>query len=137
MVDRVFSAFNEGSWERGQTGEMMNSTQPERGLRHSGFGIASFVMAIIQTVGAFVLLVVAGYLQSTTPGGMDEKSLEAVLVGLGFFALVFLFLVGLGLGIAGVIQRDHRRLFAILGLTINSAILIVLGVVFSVGLVMR
>jgi hypothetical protein len=47
--------------------------EPDRDRwRHSGFGIASFVISLVAGFAEFVLLAIAGYLESTTEGGLDE-----------------------------------------------------------------
>ena len=103
---------------------------------HSGLGIASFILSIVSGVLIFLLVVVAGVIEATTPGGMDEESAVAVMVGLCLFALLFVSLVALVLGIAGLVQQDRKKIFAILG-TVFSAVTILgtIGIVI-VGLTM-
>jgi len=97
--------------------------------KHSGLGIASFIISIIGGIGSIVVLVVAGYYETVTPGGM----LVAMIVGVFLFA-IFLLLVGTGLGIAGLFQKDNKRIFAILGTILNSAFLILVIAVVVLGL---
>ncbi len=92
-------------------------------MRHSGLGISSFIISTAIGVLMFLLFVIAGVLETSTPGGMDENSVEAMLVGLFLIAFLLMDLVALGLGVGGLFQRDRRKVFA------------VLGVVFSVGTV--
>ena len=40
-------------------------------LKHSGVGIASFVLSLLSGIGLFVLFGVAGYMESQSPGGMS------------------------------------------------------------------
>ena len=91
------------------------------GKKHSGLGIASFITSIAAAIFTFILLVIAGVTGASTPGGIDEESIEAVIIGLFLFAFLFLCLIALGLGIAGLIQKDRNKIFAILG-TIFSAV---------------
>jgi len=65
--------------------------------------------------------------ETTTPGGMEETSMSAILVGLGLMCTALMQLVAFGLGVAGALQADRRRVFAILGLV--SSIGSMLGVV--------
>lgn len=119
--------------------ESATSTYPTQAhtqaqLPHSGMGIAAFVISILLTIGVFVLLGVAGYMETSSPGGLDENSIEAVVLGLFVIASGVALLIGAGLGLAGVLQRERRRVFAILGLVINGGVLALLGVVLAIGL---
>jgi hypothetical protein len=99
-------------------------------LKHSGLGIASFIIAIIAGVTLFFSFAVAGFLQVSRPGGLDEKSGLAMLVGLFIIAVCMVHLVGLGLGIAGVFQAGRRKVFSVLGLVLNAgAILGTIGLI--------
>ena len=100
-------------------------------LKHSGPGIASFATSIFSGITLFIMLIVAGVLETTTPGGLDENSVEAVLVGLMLIFMMLVCLVSLGLGIGGLLQKERQKIFAILGTTFSS--LIILG---TVGLIM-
>ena len=91
------------------------------GQTHSGFGIASFVASIVSGVGLFLIIVIAGVMEMSTSGGMDEESPAMVMVGLGVLAFLFIALVAFGLGIGGTIQKDRKRILAILG-TVFSAL---------------
>lgn len=92
--------------------------------KHSGLGIASFIFSIVAGILIFLLFIAAGVMQVSTPGGVDEKSAAAVIIGLLIFAFLFLCLVALGLGIAGLIQKDRKKLFATLGTIFSTVILV-------------
>ncbi len=102
--------------------------------KHSRLGIASFIISIIGWIESFMLLAVAGYYEATTPGGMDEASFTAVIIGMFLFLTIFILLVGTGLGIAGLFQKDQKRIFPILGTVLNSSLIVTLIGVFLVGL---
>lgn len=76
----------------------------------------------------FLLLIIAGVMETSTPGGMDEESAGAVIIGLLLFALVGALLAAIGLGIAGLVQGNRKKIFAILGTVFSTAIL--LGTLF-------
>lgn len=115
----------------------------ERESRHSRLGIASLVIAVLTTVLLVVLSVVifnaAGQLlggadpQSVTPQDL-ERNLEdspgttGVLgvAGFGLVATPLLYLLGLALGVAGLIQKRRGRLFAVLGAISNGLVFLVL-----------
>lgn len=104
--------------------------------RHSRLGIASFVIAIVLTVAYAIEFVVAGILEASTPGGMDEESPEAILIGLSIFGAGLVNLVGVALGIAGLCTANHKRLFAILGLAFNVALLLGVCGLIAIGMAM-
>lgn len=87
-------------------------------LRHSGFGIASFVVAM----AVFLMIVLVGGILAYYElfrGGFPETasvfgSLRIILI------LVNLYLIlGLALGIVGLLQSNRKRLFAVIGAIIN------------------
>jgi len=86
---------------------------------HSGMGIAAFITSLCGAMSMLGLIVTAGIIETTTPGGMDETSMSAILVGLGLMGTAMMQLVAFGLGVAGVFQADRRRVFAVLGLVIS------------------
>lgn len=99
-------------------------------LKNSGIGIASFVLSILASVGFFIVFMVAGYLEVTTPGGMGEESGAALVVGLFIIGLLILELVALGLGIGGLLQKDCKRTLALLGTIFSGvATICILGVI--------
>jgi len=94
--------------------------EPEK---YSGLGIASFIISVVSGFSIFVLMIVAGFLQATTPGGMHEKSAAAVIVGLFLLAFLAITVAGLGLGVGGLFQKNRKKIFAVLGTVFSSAIL--------------
>ncbi len=100
-------------------------------LKHSGMGIASFIISIVGSVSMFVLFVLAGVMATSRPGGMDESSAQAVVLGLLIIGMLFVNLVALGLGMAGLFQKERKKVFVILG-TIFSGITVVLTVVLLI-----
>lgn len=104
-------------------------------------GIASLVIAVLTTVLLIVLLVVisnaAGQLlgdadpQSVTPEDLQRNLEESPgttgvlgVAGFGLAATPFLYLLGAALGIAGLVQKSRKRLFAVLGTVTNGLILL-------------
>ena len=93
-------------------------------LKHSGVGIASFVVSIAVGIGMFLVFTVAGVLQLRMPGGLREHKIMAMVVGLIVIGLVIATLSGIGLAIGGLYQKERRKVFPALGLAINLAILL-------------
>ncbi len=99
-------------------------------LKNSGIGVASFVLSLVAGIGFFIVFMIAGYVEVTTPGGMDEESAEAVIIGLLIIGMLLLQLVSLGLGIGGLLQKDCKRTLAVLGTVFSGgAIVCILGVI--------
>lgn len=107
-----------------------------RFLKHSGFGIASFIIALAVGALEFILLVVAGILESTTPGGIDENSPIAMLLGLAMIGGILVDLLGIIFGIVGLCQRGRKKVFAILGVVIGCLVLVGFLLVMIAGLAM-
>ena len=103
-------------------------------LKNSGMGIASFIISLLIGPGLFFLILIAGVIEASTPGGMSETSPTAVFLGLFMIFSVGLSIIGAGLGIAGVVQRDRKKTFAILGLIFNILVLIVFFLLMLLGL---
>lgn len=93
-------------------------------LKHSGLGIASFVTSIVAGLFTFILIIVAGVLETSTPGGIDEKSPAAIIIGLLIIAFILASLVSLGLGIGGLFTKERKKIFAILGTIFSSVTLL-------------
>ena len=103
-------------------------------LKHSGLGITSFISSLVSGVLIFLLIALAGVMEATTPGGINEESASAILVGLFLFAFLFVALVALGLGIGGLLQKDRKKVFAVLGTVFSSVTIVGTLFVMMVGL---
>lgn len=66
-----------------------------------------------------MIFAIAGIMEASTPGGMDEDSAGATMVGLFMFAAMGTTLIALGLGIGGLLQKERNKIFAILGTTFS------------------
>jgi hypothetical protein len=66
-------------------------------------------------------------MEASNPGAVDEESPIAIVVGLGIFGVVGLSMLGIGLGVAGVLQPNRARAFGIIGLLFN--IFVILGLI--------
>jgi hypothetical protein len=76
----------------------------QRELKHSGFGIASFVMAILVGIAEFILLIIAGVMQAKTPGGMGEDDPATIILGSLLIGGAVMSFVAVALAIAGLVQ---------------------------------
>jgi len=101
-------------------------------LKHSGLGIASFVTSLTTGVVMFVLIVIAG-IMATAPGGFDETSPLAILLGMAIITLMLISLISIGLGIGGWLQKDRKSIFAILGVVIGTLTVAGTGILMIIG----
>lgn len=106
---------------------------PDIPLRHSGFGIASFVLAVVSGTGEFVTVLAAGLIEATAPGCMKPDAPVAILIGLLILGAAGLNVLGLILGIVGACQADRRRLFAGLGLACNGLLILGIAAMIIIG----
>lgn len=100
-----------------------NSAEPQK---QSVLGIISVFTAIATAGVVLILFVFAGYLESATPGGVDEESAAAIIAGLGIVGSMIFFVIGAVLGFAGLFQTSRKKLFPIVGAFLN--LFFVLGV---------
>ena len=110
---------------------------PPAPAKHSGVGLASFIMAILTGLAILALFVWAGYMQVTDPAAVEnENDPRMIAIGVGFMACLLLVLVGIALGIGGVLQTDRKKLFGILGLVLNGLIVLLTVGLIVLGLAM-
>ncbi len=102
-------------------------------VRHSGLGIASFAISIGVGLMMFLLFAVAGVMEASTPGGIDDESVGAILIGLGLFALLALCLLGIGLGVAALFQQGRGKALPVLGVVIGGGVLLLTGLLLVLG----
>lgn len=117
-----------------QPAPMMHLHRPP--LKHSGLGISSFIIAIGVCVLEFVLIIIAGVMESSTPGGVDEDSMLAAILGLVILGGLGVNLLGVGLGIAGLVQRDVKKAFSVLGVAFNGLIICGIFMLMVIGMMM-
>ena len=90
-------------------------------IKHSSLGIASFIISVLAGMILFVCVIIAGAMAASTPGGIDEESTTAMLVGLVIFFCFFMEMLAIGIGIGGLFQKDRNKIFAILGIVFSIA----------------
>lgn len=101
--------------------------------KQSGLGIASFVLSIVSTLLLFVLFIVAGIMEISTPGGIDEDSPQTIALGLTIILCVIGEMVAIGLGIAAVCQSDRKKVLGILGLVFSSTAALMTLLLIALG----
>ncbi|GGN92143.1 DUF4064 domain-containing protein [Saccharibacillus kuerlensis] len=108
-------------------------------LKHSGLGIASFVLSLISIalyivcfvaiIGIFASIAnspeqILNNFDSMEPGG---EVLAIGLAGLGLLGSALLNFIGLILGIVGLVMKDRKKVFAIIGTVLNGLCLLIGG----------
>ncbi|MDR2081386.1 MAG: hypothetical protein LBP54_05815 [Campylobacteraceae bacterium] len=101
-------------------------------LKHSGLGIASFILSVINIVSIFVLFVIAGALNVS---GEEDEATD-VIIGAFFLFFMLTTIISIGLGIAGLVVKDRKRMFAALGLIFSVVIFLLSIFLIIVGLYM-
>ena len=114
----------------------MVADSPVEPLKHSGVGIASFVLFGVGFVAIVGLFTYAGVLETSTQGGIDESSAVAVIIGWLAILLIGMLLVGVILGAIGLFQSNRRRIFAVLGLVFNLLVLMMTAGIIWLGMQM-
>ena len=116
----------------------------------SRMGIASLVIAVLATVLLVVLFVVVfnaagALLDGADPSSVTRQDLQRNLenspgatgvlgvAGFGLAVTPLLYILGAALGIAGLVQKQRGRLFAVLGTVSNALILLGLLILILFG----
>ncbi len=89
--------------------------------KHSGFGVASFVISILVPSFFACLSLTVG----RTPGNILYTGMA-----IASYALLF---IGLGLGIAGLFHENKKRLFALLGLIFSFLWILASIILYALG----
>jgi hypothetical protein len=100
---------------------------------HNGKGIASFIIGVTSFVVVLALIGTAGVMSKA--GTMTPQL--TMLIGLGMISACFVDLIGIGLGVVGTVDRSSKKVYPVLGLTLNIGILVLFGALLFVGLSMK
>lgn len=122
--------------------EASSFSPPPSDQKHSSLGIASFVLALVGILtfcAVFVAIAVVGYevdysldAQSLTDQFNSTYAILAIL-GLAFYCGPLLNLVGAGLGVGALIQKDTRKVLSITGLVLNILAICVVFALLIIG----
>jgi len=107
--------------------------------KHSKIGIASFVIGIVATlIFCLVILLAFGYgftMAMQNPYFQVNQSSPTILaLGLLMCVSPILSLVGVGLGIGAMAQKNEKKLFGIIGLVLNLLVILVFCGLFVYGI---
>ncbi|MEK7448291.1 MAG: DUF6142 family protein [Planctomycetota bacterium] len=101
-------------------------------LKHSGKGISSTVIGNISIL--LFLLILSLSLMLYDAGRFTELTLWNIITGLVIFDFL-LVMAGFIIGIKGICEPHRKKLFAILGTVLNSALLLVFLSVIIIGVI--
>lgn len=100
-------------------------------VKHSALGISSFVIGILQSLLTFSIIFIAGLTYNNQP---ENQGVIFTIVGLLIFGGIFIHLIGTGLGIAGLVQKNRKKIFSILGLIFNISCILIVLLLILVGI---
>ena len=111
----------------------------EYDLKHSGPGIASFIISLVSIVGYIVTFIIIGLMASSmiTEDGslLADSSGTIALLGLAILILAALNVIGVVVGIIGLALRKRRKVFGIIGTIINGVIILLFMLLITTFLV--
>lgn len=105
-----------------------------KSAKHSGVGVASFVIALVAGLLVFLCIIVAGVVEASDMGPIPEDSPLAVVQGLTIISGSIACLCGIALAIAGLMQENRNKVFAVIGLVFNGLILLGVALIILMAL---
>jgi len=100
---------------------------------HKGMGIASFVIGVVCVTSVMALIGTIGVMAKG--GKLDPVA--AMIIGLGLFSACLVEMIGVGLGLFGAVDRSSKKVYPVLGLFLNTAMLVLFTALVVVGLMMK
>ncbi|WP_339223537.1 hypothetical protein [Paenibacillus sp. FSL H8-0332] len=111
----------------------------KRDYKHSGPGIASFVIALLTLICYAITFVYVGSQASSLMNEHNKLIADAsetiMYLGLSVLILVAVNVIGAVTGIIGLTLRKRRKVFAVIGTIINAGFLLLFMLLLSVILV--
>lgn len=105
--------------------------------RQSGFGIASFVMALLGGGGIVAEFGLITVLAMARPELIREYPWIGPVAGMVMLGCLGLCALGAAFGLAGLFQRDRARTLSVLGLVLNSLVVLAFVGLVILGMVMN
>ncbi|WP_438447586.1 hypothetical protein [Gorillibacterium sp. sgz5001074] len=117
--------------------------------KHSGLGIASFILFGVMAVAFVALLVafitqLASVIDFSDPDAVQSEEVTQRIQDMPELAVILFLmlgtfagnLIGLVLGIVGCVQRERKKVFAVLGTVFNGLVIGFLALMFIIGLIL-
>ncbi|QOS77902.1 hypothetical protein JNUCC31_24620 [Paenibacillus sp. JNUCC31] len=113
-------------------------------LKHSGPGIASFVIGLVSIIGYILTIFIATLAINnaigvvTTPIQVEEIALHpaVVLASLSILVCLVLNLAGLILGVIGLVLKNRKKVFAIIGTMLSGIMILAFAGLVIAGIYM-
>lgn len=110
-----------------------------RDLKHSGPGIASFIISLVTILGyaaIFIFIIMkASSMVNENSNLLVESSQAIMLIGFSVIILTALNVIGVVTGIIGISLRKRRKVFGIIGTIINAVIILLFMLMITTFLV--
>ncbi|MDQ0191864.1 hypothetical protein [Paenibacillus wynnii] len=108
-------------------------------LKHSGPGIASFVISLVSLLGYLVSFVIAATMATSILNEFGELSNDSsqafMFLGVAVLGLAALNVIGVVTGIIGISLRNRRKVFGVIGTIINAIIILIFMLLIATVLV--
>jgi hypothetical protein len=102
--------------------------------KHSGPGIASCILSIVAVSVLFMLIIVAGVIDTSAPGGLENNPAGALFLGMMILGGLTIDIAALFLGIAGLYQHNRKKLAPLIGTALSIIVLIIIGSLMVSGI---
>ncbi|MFC3749178.1 hypothetical protein [Paenibacillus sp. GCM10012306] len=107
----------------------------KQNFKHSGPGIASFVISMVTVLGYVIAFVIVGAMASTVfdQSGNLLADASQLIITVGFSVLILsaLNVIGVIVGIIGLVLRNRRKVLGIIGTIINGVIVLLFMLLIS------
>jgi hypothetical protein len=100
---------------------------------HKGIGIASFIIGVTCVTLVLALVGTTGVMAKA--GKLTPEL--SIIIGLGMLSACFVELIGIGLGIFGAVDRSSKKVYPVMGLILNTVILVLFGALVFIGLSLK
>ena len=100
---------------------------------HGGKGVASFIIGVTCVIGLLALIGAAGVMKIA---GTLTPQINLIM-GLGMISVCFVDMIGIALGCFGAVDRSSKKVYPVLGLLLNIAILVIFATLVFIGLSMK
>ncbi|MFX3647612.1 MAG: hypothetical protein ACE3K2_27390 [Paenibacillus sp.] len=115
--------------------------QPTVPLKHSGPGIASFVIGLVAILGYILIFFIATMAVNESIGVLTPLQAEqialhpaVVLASLAILVGLILNLAGSILGIIGLVLKNRKKVFAMIGTLLNGIMILLFVALILVGI---
>lgn len=103
--------------------------------KHSGVGVASFILAVLSCLTMCALFISAVYMQVQDPMMVEPDDGTSMLWNSTAIGAALLAVVGLVLGIMGLLTAGRRKRYAVLGIAFNGLTVLTVVSLLVMGLV--